>query len=157
MKLSELLGEDDFVLGVPSKEKRCALEAVAFRLGRRTGRREEEVLSVLMRRERLGSTAIGDGLAIPHAVLAGISAPVAVIATMKHPVSFDAPDDGDVDLLLGLLWPSGSMKEFLLTLAQSSGLLRQPGYGDCLREAASPTEARAGIEALEACFQRDAL
>ena len=149
MKLSELLGEDGFMLGVPSREKRCALEAVASRLGRRTGRPQGEVLNALLRRERLGSTATGDGLAIPHAVFKGISAPVAVIATMEHPVSFDAPDEGAVDLLLGVLWPCDSMEGFLLTLSQSSRLLRQPGFRECLREAASPSEARARIEALE--------
>lgn len=150
MKLSQLLGQDDFVLGLPSRKKRCALEAVAAELGSRTGRREGEVLNVLLRRERLGSTATGDGLAIPHALFGGISAPVAVIATMKHPVSFDAPDEGDVDLLLGVLWPCDSTGGFLLTLSQSSRLLRQHGYRECLRGAASPAEAHAGIEALEA-------
>lgn len=143
MKLSELLGQDDFVLGVPSKEKRCALKAVAAKLGSRTGRREGEILNVLLRRERLGSTATGDGLAIPHAVLAGISTPAAVIATMNHPVAFAAPDDGD-----GLLWPR-DVGGFLLTLSQSSRLLRQHGYRECLRQAVSPAEAWAGIEALE--------
>jgi PTS system nitrogen regulatory IIA component len=149
MKLSQLLGQDDFVLGLPSREKRCSLEAVASRLGSRTGRREGEILNVLLRRERLGSTATGDGLAIPHAVFAGISAPVAVIATMKHPVSFDAPDEGDVDLLLGVLWPCDSLGGFLITLSQSSRLLRQHGYRKCLRKAVSPAEAWAGLEALD--------
>lgn len=148
MKLSELLGEDDFLLGVPSKEKRSALEAVAPRLGRRTGRPPGEVLNALLRRERLGSTATGDGLAMPHAALPGISVPAAVIATIKHPIAFDASDDGDVDLLLGLLWPS-DVGGFLLTLSQSSRLLRLPGHRECLRQATSPTEALARIEAME--------
>lgn len=149
MKLSELLEEDDFLLGVPSREKRSALEAVASRLGGRAGRPQGEVLNALLRRERLGSTATGDGLAMPHATLAGISVPAAVIATMKHPIAFDAPDDRDVDLLLGLLWPC-DVGGFLVTLSQSSRLLRQAGYRECLRGAASPAEAHAGIEALEA-------
>lgn len=148
MKLSQLLGEDDFVLAVPSREKRSAIEAVARTLGRRTGRPQGEILNALLRRERLGSTATGDGLAMPHAAFAGISVPAAVIATMKHPIAFDAPDDEDVDLLLGLLWPS-DVGGFLLTLSHSSRLLRRPGYRECLRQAASPAEAWAGIEALE--------
>lgn len=148
MKLSELLGEDDFLLGMPSREKRSALEAVASRLGRRTGRPPGEVLNALLRRERLGSTATGDGLAMPHAALPGISVPAAVIATIKHPIAFDAPDDGGVDLLLGLLWPS-DVGGFLLTLSQSSRLLRRPGHRECLRQATSPAEALAGIEAME--------
>ena len=148
MKLSELLGEDDFLLGVPSREKRSALEAFASRFGRKTGRPQGEILTALLRRERLGSTATGHGLAMPHAAFAGISVPAAVIATKKHPVAFDAPDDGDVDLLLGLLWPS-DVGGFLLTLSQYSRLLRRPRYRECLRQAVSPAKAWAGIEAPE--------
>ncbi|MEO4002038.1 PTS sugar transporter subunit IIA [Mesorhizobium sp. CAU 1732] len=148
MKLSELLEEEDFLLGAPSRDKRSALEAVASMLGRRTGRSQGEVLNALLRRERLGSTATGDGLAMPHAALAGIWMPAAVIATMKHPVAFDAPDDEDVDILLGLLWPS-DVGGFLLTLSQSSRLLRRPGFRDLLRQATSPAKALAGIEAME--------
>lgn len=148
MKLSELLGEDDFLLGVPSREKRSALKAVASRLGSKIWRPQGEILNALLRRERLGSTATGDGIAMPHAAFAGISVPAAVIATMNHPVAFDGPDHEDVDLLLGLLWPNG-VRGFLLTLSQSSRLLRRPGYRECLRKAGSPAEARAGIEALE--------
>lgn len=129
MKLTELLGEDDFLLGVPSREKRSALEAVASWLANGTGRPKGEVLNALLCRERLGSTATGEGLAMSHAAFAGISVPAAVIATMKHPVTFDAPDDGDVDLLLGLLWPS-DVGGFFLTLLQSSRLLHQPGFGN---------------------------
>lgn len=148
MKLTELLEEDDFLLGVPSREKRSALEAVASRLGRRTGRPQGEVLNALLRRERLGSTATADGLAMPHATLAGISVPAAVIATIKDPIAFDAPDDGDVDLLLGLLWPKGA-GGFLLTLSQSSRLFRRPAHREYLRQATSPAEALAAIEAME--------
>ena len=80
---------------------------------------------------------------MPHAAFAGISMPAAMIATMKHSVAFDAPDAGDVDLLLGLLWPS-DVGGFLLTLSQSSRLLRRPGYRDCLRQSGSPAEAGPG-------------
>jgi len=148
MKFTELLGEDDFLLGVASRGKRSAIGAVASRLGRRTGRPQGEILNALLRRERLGSTATGGGFAMPHAALPGISMPAAVIATMQHPLAFDAPDDGDVDLLLGLLWPS-DVGGFLLTLSQSCRLLRRPGHREYLRQATSPAEALAAIEAME--------
>ena len=150
MKLSELLGEDGFVLGVPSGEKFSALKAVAAKLAARTGRSEGAIVNVLLRRERLGSTATGEGVAVPHAMLEGISEPAAVIATLKHPISFNAPDEKNVDLLLGFLWPRDSRKGFVPALSRSVRLLRQPGYRECLRNAASSAEAHAGIEALEA-------
>lgn len=149
MRLSELIGEDGFELGVPSGEKRSALKAVAAKLAARTGRSEGAILNVLLRRERLGSTATGDGVAVPHAVLDGISEPAAVIATLKHPISFDAPDDKNVDLLLGLLWPRDSREGFVPALSRSVSLLRRPGYRECIRNATSSAEALAGIEALE--------
>ena len=77
---------------------------------------------------------------MPHAAFAGISVPAAVIATMRHPVAFDAPDDGDVYLL--------DVGGFILTLSQSSRLLRQPGFRDCLRKATSSAEAHAGSKPL---------
>lgn len=149
MKLSELLGDGGFALGVPSGEKRSALKTVAAKLAARTGRSEGAILNVLLRRERLGSTATGDGVAVPHALLDGISEPAAAIATLKHPISFDAPDDKKVDLLLGLLWPRDSREGFVPTLSRSIRLLRQPGHRECIRGAASSEAAIAGIEALE--------
>ncbi|MBP0438004.1 PTS sugar transporter subunit IIA [Tianweitania sediminis] len=89
----------------------------------------------------------GDGLAMPHAALPRISMPAAVIATMQHPVAFDA-QDGDIDLMLGLLWPSDA-GGFLLSLSQSSRLLRRPAHREYLRQATSPAEALAAIEAME--------
>ena len=150
MKLSELLGEDGFALGVPSGEKRSALRAVAAKLAARTGPSEGAILNVLLRRERLGSTATGDGVAVPHAMLDGISEPAAVIATLKHPISFGAPDDRHVDLLLGILWPRESREGFVPALSRSVRLLRQPGYRECLRNATSSAEAHFGTKAFEA-------
>lgn len=105
---------------------------------------------MLLRRERLGSTATGDDVAVPHAMLDGISESAAVIATLKHPISFDAPDDRKVDLLLGVIWPRDSREGFVPALSRPVRLLRQPGYRECLRNATSSAEAHAGIEAFEA-------
>ena len=150
MKLSELLKEDDFLLGVPSREKRSALEAVASKLAAGTGCNESAILNLLLRRERLGSTATGDGIAIPHAMLDCTSEPAAVMATLRHAILFDAPDDKNVDLLLGLLWPRDRREGFVPAVSRSVHLLRQPGYRECLYNATSTAEADAGIEALEA-------
>jgi PTS system nitrogen regulatory IIA component len=84
------------------------------------------VLAAMLRRERLGSTAIGHGVAIPHARLEGISAPTIMLATLQYPVWFDVPDEGPVDLLLAVLWPKSDSVRFLQSLAYFCRLLRHP-------------------------------
>ena len=149
MKLSQLLGGQDIVLGMLVKQKRSALGALAARLGDRTGRSEGAVLNALLRRERLGSTAVGHGVAIPHARLDGISAPAAVVASLQRPVSFNSPDHAPVDLILGIVWPPSDTPGFVQALSSYCCLLCQPGLRDRLRAAGSPTEARARIESFE--------
>ncbi|WP_051679924.1 PTS sugar transporter subunit IIA [Pseudorhizobium marinum] len=149
MRLSELLGVDGFLLGLPFGDKRSALKAITANLAVRRGQSEGAILNALLRRERLGSTATGDGVAVPHALLEGISEPAAVLATLQHSISFDAPDGRNVDLLLGLLWPCDSREGFFFALAQSIRLLHQSSCRECLYNATSSAEAHAGIEALE--------
>ncbi|QPC94835.1 PTS sugar transporter subunit IIA [Mesorhizobium sp. INR15] len=83
-------------------------------------------------------------------MLEGISEPAAVILTLTHSISFNAPDDKNVDLLLGLLWPRDSKEGSVPALSRSVRLLRQPAYRECLGNATSSAEAHAGIEDLEA-------
>ena len=116
--LSELVGEQDVLLGMQADRKRSALGGLAVRLAERVGRSHGAVLAAFLRRERLGPTAVGNGIAIPHARLEGISAPAAVLATLKRPVAFGTPDDASVDLLLALLWPEADTKGFVPTLAR---------------------------------------
>ena len=118
------------------------------------------MLAAFLRRERLGPTAVGNGIAIPHARLEGISAPAAVLATLKRPVAFGTPDDASVDLLLALLWPEADAKGFVPTLARIWRLLRSGGLSDVLRQSRTPAEAHAWIEAFEervACVAVDEL
>jgi PTS system nitrogen regulatory IIA component len=141
-----MLREDDIVLGIAAKGKRSALAKIADRLGQRVDMREGAVLAALLRRERLGSTGIGYGLAVPHARLDGIAAPVAMLTVLDNPVWFGAPDNEPVDLLLTLLWPKDDAAGFLPTLASVCRLLRQSDLRSRLRAAATPAEARAWLE-----------
>jgi len=82
--------------------------------------------------------------------LSSINTLTSSFKTLKHPISFDAPDDRKVNLLLGVIWPRDSREGFVPALSRSVRLLRQPGYRECLRNATSSAEAHAGIEAFEA-------
>ena len=114
--VSELVNEQDVLLGMQADRKRAALGGIAVRIAESVGRSHGAVLAAFLRREQLGPTAVGNGIAIPHARLEGISAPAAVLATLQRPVAFGTPDDASVDLLLALLWPTSDMKGFVPTL-----------------------------------------
>jgi PTS system nitrogen regulatory IIA component len=145
-----MLREEDIVLGMAAKGKRSALAKISDRLGQRADRRGSTVLSALLRRERLGSTGIGHGVAVPHARLDGIAEPVAMLAVLENPVRFGAPDDQPVDILLTFLWPKDDVAGFLPTLASICRLLRQPDLRARLRAADAAVEARAWMERYEA-------
>lgn len=147
--LSDLVGEQDVLLGMQADRKRSALSGIAARLAEKAGRRHGAVLAALLRRERLGPTAVGNGIAIPHARLDGISAPAAVLAVLQRPVPFGMPDDDPVDLLLALLWPPSDTKGFVPALHGVSRRLRSSGLRDLLQRSRTPAEARAWIETFE--------
>ncbi|WP_149804973.1 PTS sugar transporter subunit IIA [Mesorhizobium sp. NFR06] len=147
--VTDLLEEQDILLGMPAKGKRSALARIAARLGERAGMGQGAVFAALLRRERLGSTAIGRGVAIPHARLDGISAPSAMIATLQRPVWFDAPDSDPVDLLLAVLWPKSDGAGFLPALAHFCRLLRHPELRDRIRASGTSAEALAWMTSFE--------
>jgi len=143
MRIDAVLREEDIVLGMPARAKRPLLAGIAAGLAERAGAREGAVLAALLRRERLGSTGIGQGIAIPHARLPGIAVPAAMLARLEKPVSFDAPDEEPVDLLVALLWPKAD--GFLPALAGICRLLRSADLRKNLRAAATAAEAHAWL------------
>ncbi|WP_258051814.1 PTS sugar transporter subunit IIA [Mesorhizobium sp. INR15] len=103
-----------------------------------------------MQRERLSSTGIGRGVAIPHALFDRIVSPVASLTRLARPIDFHGPDDDPVDLVYTLLWPRSAVAAFLPALAQTCRLLRAPGTREGLRRARSADEVMA-IFKTESC------
>lgn len=145
MAIDELLREQDIVLGMAVKGKRSALARIAAWLGAGVGVGEAAVLEALLHRERLGSTGIGHGVAIPHARVDRIAAPAAMLATLEKPVWFDSPDGNPVDLVLTLLWPKSDIGGFLPALANSCRLLRSADLRERLRAAETAADALAWL------------
>ncbi|KAB2680908.1 PTS sugar transporter subunit IIA [Brucella pseudintermedia] len=141
MEVADLLTEEDIALGVAVKGKRSALSKIAARLAGRTDVDARVIRRALIAREQTGSTALGAGVAIPHALLGHISHPVASLTRLARPIDFDAPDGSLVDLLLTLLWPRSDIGNFLPTLANACRLFRGETRREMLRQARSPTEA----------------
>jgi PTS system nitrogen regulatory IIA component len=94
-----------------------------------------DLFDALMARERLGSTAVGEGVAIPHCRLAGCEQPMAALLHLQEPVEFDAPDGAPVDLLFVLVVPREENETHLKILATAAAALNDPDYRRALREA----------------------
>ena len=99
---------------------------------------EREIFDTLLHRERLGSTGIGDGIAIPHGKLVQLTRIVGVFARLDRPVDFDALDDEPVDLVFLLLAPEGAGADHLKALARIARVLRDGDTATKLRASRDP-------------------
>jgi PTS system nitrogen regulatory IIA component len=106
---------------------------VAQRAAKLTGLDERAILDTLLQRERLGSTGIGRGIAIPHGRVQGLQRIVSVFARLEDPIEFEALDDEPVDLIFLLLAPEHAGADHLKALARISRVLREPASIDRLR------------------------
>lgn len=98
----------------------------------------DELVAAVLRREELGSTGLGGGVAIPHARVPGVSSPIGVLAVLDRPIDFDAIDGLPVGLVCLLALPDSS--DALVALATVSRVFRQPEMISRLRKAGSPDE-----------------
>ncbi|ASY69806.1 PTS sugar transporter subunit IIA [Sinorhizobium fredii] len=140
------LPEENITLDLATKGKHSALAKVAVKIARVAGLDDRLVLRGIWRRERLGSTAIGRGIAVPHALLRSISSPVASFTRLAPPIDFKSPDLEPVDLVFTLLWPRSEVRTFLPALSQLFRFVRAPLIREGLRLARSPEEVMAILQ-----------
>jgi PTS system nitrogen regulatory IIA component len=127
MTLEQLIGPEAVAPALRASSKKQLLQELAARAADRQGLDAREVFEALMDRERLGPTAMGRGVAIPHARLPGVSRISGYFARLDKPVAFDAADDQPVDLVFLLLAPEDAGADHLRALARVSRLLRDEG------------------------------
>lgn len=135
MDVATFLSPAAVISTCPASSKRQVLQEVARAAERLTGLAEREVLNALLARERLGSTATGKGIAIPHARFGKLDRLVSLFVRMQSPVDFDAPDDAPVDLLFVLLAPAEGNADHLRAMARVSRLLRDSHSCGKIRQA----------------------
>ncbi|MFQ6186227.1 PTS sugar transporter subunit IIA [Sinorhizobium meliloti] len=133
-------------LDLATKGKHSALSKIAVQIARRTGLDDRAVLRGIWRRERLGSTAIGRGIAVPHALLRTVSSPVASFTRLAPPIDFTSADLVFVDLVFTLLWPRSEVRTFLPALSQLFRFVRVPLIREGLRLARSTEEVMAILQ-----------
>lgn len=140
--LATVLPLSSTAIDVDVHSRKRALEWISERLcAEHPGLDAREIYLALQARERLGSTGLGEGIAIPHcrAVHTGISA---VLVRLRTPVDFDAPDGQPVDLLVGLIVPEHEAREHLAVLATLSAGFSDQQLQSRLRSAATAGEMR---------------
>lgn len=124
MDVDALIREDAIIPFLKASSKKQILQEMAHKAATLTGLDEREILDTIMERERLGTTGIGNGIAIPHGKLASLDRVVGVFGRLSKPVSFDALDEEPVDLVFLLLAPTGSGADHLKALSRVARLLR---------------------------------
>ncbi len=140
MTVADRISAADVLLDLPAGNKRQLLERLAAEAAARLGRPAETILAALKARENLGSTALGRGVALPHARLEGTHPPLMLFARLRAPIEFEARDEVPVDLAILVLWPEAEPEGFLPTLAETCKALRAPQVLRRLRAATTPEE-----------------
>ncbi|MCF8466059.1 MAG: PTS IIA-like nitrogen regulatory protein PtsN [Sneathiella sp.] len=133
MEISDLIQPRTVFADLKATSKKQALQELARRAATVTGCPERAILDVLLERERLGTTGIGKGIAIPHGKLPGIDHVYGIFAKLSAGVDFDSMDNLPVDLLFLLLAPESAGADHLKALARVSRTLRDKGRCEKLR------------------------
>ena len=124
MDLSDLIDQKAIMPSLRANSKKQLLQLLAERAAEMTGLPEREVFDTILQRERLGSTGVGNGIAIPHGKLAGVKKITGLFARLEQPVEFEALDDQPVDLVFLLLAPEGAGADHLKALSRIARVLR---------------------------------
>lgn len=138
MEISTLLAPDAVFSALKANNKKQLLQELAERAGKLTGLPERRIFDTLIERERLGTTGMGQGIAIPHGRIAGLAKIVGLFARLETPIEYEAMDSQPVDLVFLLLAPEGAGADHLKALARVSRLLRNQQTCEKLRAATKP-------------------
>ncbi len=135
MDLGDLLAAGGVVSALKSQDKKQLLQDLSDKAAQATGLDSREIFAALLQRERLGSTGLGSGIAIPHVKMAGLKGITCLFAKLAKPIAFESHDEQPVDLVFFLLAPEDAGGDHLKALARISRLMRDPATLERLRSA----------------------
>jgi PTS system nitrogen regulatory IIA component len=134
MPLTDLIARDAILPALKVTGKKQALQELAAKAAELTGQNERSIYEILLQRERLGSTGVGNGIAIPHGKLARLDHLFGLFGRLERPVEFEALDGQPVDLIFLLLAPESAGADHLKALARVARLLRDQEIANKLRD-----------------------
>jgi PTS system nitrogen regulatory IIA component len=140
MPLTDLVAPNAVIPALKVNSKKQAIQELAAKAAKLTGQNERVIFETLLQREKLGSTGIGDGIAIPHGKLPKLEKLFGMFARLDRPVDFDALDGQPVDLIFLLLAPEAAGADHLKALARVARLLRD---GETVRKLRESRDAEA--------------
>lgn len=138
MDITDLLVPEAVVPALKVQSKKQLLQDLSERAAALTRLPERRIFETLVERERLGTTGMGQGIAIPHGRLAGLPKIMGLFARLDPPIAYEAVDDQPVDLVFLLLAPEGAGADHLKALARVSRLLRNQAVCEKLRATTDP-------------------
>jgi PTS system nitrogen regulatory IIA component len=144
MQLSDIITQDCVLPALKVASKKQLLQELSNFMARHTELESRRIFETLLQREKLGSTGLGQGIAIPHGKFAELDRVRGMFARLAQPIDFDAVDDQPVDLVFLLLAPESAGADHLKALARISRLLRDPSFVLKLRG----TDSAAGLYAI---------
>jgi len=136
MEIADLVTPASVIANLRAANKRQALQELAKRSAALTGRHERAIFELLLERERLNTTGIGNGTALPHGRLPDLPRLYGLFARLERPIDFEAIDNHPVDLIFMLLAPASAGADHLKALARIARLFREPGVVGKLRASA---------------------
>ena len=139
-RLSVILPADQVLVAVEATSKKRAFEEAGLLFESLHGLNRALVTDSLFARERLGSTGLGHGVAIPHGRIKGLKAPMAAVLRLAQPIGFDAPDEQPVSLLIFLLVPEAATQKHLEILSEIAELLSDASLRERIKGATSAPE-----------------
>jgi PTS system nitrogen regulatory IIA component len=134
MPLADLLLPNAIIPALKVNGKKQALQELAARAAELTGQNDRVIFDILMQREKLGSTGVGNGIAIPHGKLTKLGKLFGLFARLERAIDFEALDGQPVDLVFLLLAPEQAGADHLKALARVARLLRDPDVARKLRD-----------------------
>lgn len=137
-RISQLLPVANVVVGLDASSKKRVFEQVGLLFENNQGIARVKVFDSLFARERLGSTGLGEGIAIPHGRIKGLKEAVAAMVRLSEPVPFDAPDGKPVSLLIVLLVPEQATQQHLEILSEVAEMLSDKAMRDTLLTQSDP-------------------
>lgn len=138
MELADILSEEAVLVCPTLASKHDVLMMLADKAAELTGQPAAEIFEALNDRESLGSTGLGNGIAVPHGKFSPLKGVVAVFLKLGKPVEFEAVDDQKVDIVMMLLAPMGAGADHLKALARVARILRTDSIADALRRTDDP-------------------
>ena len=133
MPLTDLITPSSVIAGLKVNSKKQLLQELAARAAELSGQSERTILEILQQREKLGSTGVGNGIAIPHGKLPKLDRLFGLFVRLDRPIDFEALDDAPVDLVFLLLAPENAGADHLKALARVARLLRDAEIARKLR------------------------